>query len=327
MKYTIIKLKNLSPLHLGTGKDNYDFSSSMLQSDTISSALASMRAWTGKCNDVKEFLESFTVSSAFPYYKDIFFLPAPSFHLNVNVHSDNDNYVYQKKLKKIQFIDAQIWPSVINRMPLEIDFDQIHGEFLLDKENRNNFTSNDKIKTTQLIERVSIPNQGLEAIPFYFSWDFFQSNSGLYCLLQASEETKDEIISLFRLLGKNGIGTDKSVGGGLFDIETGELDIPNTSDGNQQILLSTYLPSQNELMSINLKESYYDLLLRGGFMNGSEREELRHLRKKSVYMFAPGSILNTTQLLSGQVIDLKPNWNKEIHPVFRSGKPFYITIK
>ena len=41
--YTLIKLKEMSPLHVGTGKENYDFSASHLHSDTLSAALAAMK--------------------------------------------------------------------------------------------------------------------------------------------------------------------------------------------------------------------------------------------------------------------------------------------
>ena len=53
--YTIIKLKNLSPLHIGTGKENYDFSATELQSDTLSAALAAIRVQRGKRDKLKDF--------------------------------------------------------------------------------------------------------------------------------------------------------------------------------------------------------------------------------------------------------------------------------
>ena len=71
--YTIIKLKNLSPLHIGTGKENYDFSAAELQSDTLSAALAAIRAQKGKTDDLAEFLDSFKLSSAFPFIDNHFF--------------------------------------------------------------------------------------------------------------------------------------------------------------------------------------------------------------------------------------------------------------
>ena len=63
-------------------------------------------------------------------------------------------------------------------------------------------------------------------------------------------------------------------------------------------------------------------------MAGSAEEALGHLRKKSIYMFNAGSVFNTTNQLMGKVVDLHPKWNDErMHPVFRSGKPFYLPVK
>ena len=45
IKYKIIKLKNLSPLHLGIGKEDYDFSSHALESDALIAALSSIKAY------------------------------------------------------------------------------------------------------------------------------------------------------------------------------------------------------------------------------------------------------------------------------------------
>ena len=60
-------------MHIGTGKENYDFSSSGLHSDTLSSALAAIRATQGKSGDTEHFIDSFIISSAFPYWKNNFF--------------------------------------------------------------------------------------------------------------------------------------------------------------------------------------------------------------------------------------------------------------
>lgn len=64
---------NLSPLHIGTGRENYDSSASELHSDTLSSALAAVGVETGMSGNVEDFLTSFSMSSAFPFYRDIFF--------------------------------------------------------------------------------------------------------------------------------------------------------------------------------------------------------------------------------------------------------------
>jgi len=46
-EYKIIKFTQLTPLHVGTGKEDYDSSAGMLQSDTLSAALAAIRSQMG----------------------------------------------------------------------------------------------------------------------------------------------------------------------------------------------------------------------------------------------------------------------------------------
>ena len=83
--YTIIKLKNLTPLHIGTGKENYDTSSSVLQSDTLSSAITAIKSAECGSENLQSFINSFSISSAFPYEGDIYFLPKPQGKLNIKV--------------------------------------------------------------------------------------------------------------------------------------------------------------------------------------------------------------------------------------------------
>ena len=58
-------MTHFSPLHIGTGKENYDFSASDLHSDTLLSALAAMRVQMGQTENLESFLSSFLLSSAF----------------------------------------------------------------------------------------------------------------------------------------------------------------------------------------------------------------------------------------------------------------------
>ena len=96
----------------------------------------------------------------------------------------------------------------------------------------------------------------------------------------------------------------------------------------QTLLLSLFIPTEEDLRLLDLEHSRYELLQRGGYMSGSQDSDFRHLRKKSVYMFNVGSVFYTTGSLKGKVVDLKPDWNDErMHPVFRSGKPFVVSVK
>lgn len=91
-------------------------------------------------------------------------------------------------------------------------------------------------------------------------------------MTDAKDELLDEIIQLFILLGETGLGTDKNIGGGKFSVETSTLSIESVRDANAMQLLSLYIPTKDETGFLNLSQSKYTLLLRGGYMAGSRRE-------------------------------------------------------
>ena len=165
MKQLIVKLKNLSPLHIGTGRENYDFSANVLQSDVISSALASIYATQIDSNGEEKFI--------------IFFLPAPNAKLNINVDNEEE-HLYRKDLKKIKYIESTIWQSLVDGTTLTIERNQLQGSFLISK-GFLNFKSPYK---SQVNERVSVPREENEnTSPFFFDWTYFRENAGLYCIL------------------------------------------------------------------------------------------------------------------------------------------------
>jgi CRISPR type III-A-associated RAMP protein Csm4 len=171
--------------------------------------------------------------------------------------------------------------------------------------------------------------EGRDAVPFMFEWMFFQhgeKESGLYCLIDAEKESTEEIVNLFKELGSLGIGSDRTVGGGMFDVEVDEVEWKQET-GNAVILLSTYIPQESEIEILNLPSSNYSILKRGGFIAGSYHENIRHLRRKTIYMFEAGSVFLAKHSLEGTIVDLAPQWNSDdMHPVYRSGRPFYVTV-
>ena len=322
--YNIIKLKNLSPLHIGTGKENhYDFSATDLHSDTISAALAVIRCQQGKMADTKEFLQSFSISSSFPFWDKIYFLPKARGKIKVKVVLKRE-HEYRKQLKKIKYIDVLLWDELMRGDEIIIEDSQIKGEFLLRE--KSDFETP---YISQVNQRVSIPRVDNEnAEPFFFNKTFFHEKAGLYCLTDAQDETFEELLSLFQLLGEAGLGTDRNIGGGKFEVEPDKLDLPEIPDANQTMLLSLYIPKEEELTKLHLKSAHYEILLRGGYMAGSSEEMFRHLRKRSIYMFNTGSLFPTTEPLTGKIVNLAPAWNDErMHPVYRSGRPFYLPVK
>lgn len=325
-RYTIIKFKNLTPLHVGTGKENYDFSSSELQSDTLSAAIAAIRAREGKTQDVEVFLRSFALSSAFPFVGDRLFLPKPQGKIDIVV-TDMEEYSYRKKLKKIKYLESNLWNVVVSGKRLEVLSSQIKDDFLI---SINNVDAFEKPYKTQVSQRVSVPREdNMPAEPFFFEWKYFNTDAGLFCILDTSDDARrDEIVNLFGKLGEFGLGTDRNVGGGKFVVETKDWILNDVDNSDAKMLLSLYIPTEEELPALNLHESKYELLLRGGYISGSSELEFSHLRKKSVYAFNVGSIFKTSIVPSGKIVNLKPEWKDErMHSVYRSGKPFVVSVK
>lgn len=320
--HTIFKLKNLTPLHIGTGKENYDFSANDLQSDTISAALAAIRAQQGKSDDIESFLNSFTISSAFPYSSEHYFLPKMQGKLNIEVEGANKDEK-RKELKKIKYIEIPLWERLTANEQIVVADNQLQQNYML--ANASEFIQPAK---SQVMQRVTVPREdGQDAEPFYFDWTYFSENGGLYFLINATQKIEVELLDLFERLGEAGIGTDRNIGGGKFKVNKDTLEINHNPVSNATMLLSLFVPCKQELEKIDLSNSRYQLLHRGGYMAGSTEEDFRHLRKKSVYMFGVGSVFPTKESFQGKVVNLTPEWNdKRMHPVYRSGKPFYLPV-
>lgn len=321
-EYTILKLKNFTPVHIGTGKENYDFSSDVLSSDSLSAALASLRVMEGKKDDVDQFLSSFSLSSAFPYVGDRYFLPRPIDRLPVSVKNGKDEHLYRKELKKIKYIELPLWCDIVSGKSIEIDHSQLQKSFFTvagqSFKNPNN---------KQVVQRVFVPRDGDVAEPFFFEWQYFIESSGLFCILNSDESVAEELYGLMVSLGEMGIGTDKSVGGGKFEVEKSTINLPDVANPSASMLLSTYIPTEDEMGILKMDQARYNTVVRSGFLAGSTVKEFNHLRKRSIYMFDVGSVFPTVDRLQGKVVDLQPSWNDErMHPVYRSGKPFVVQI-
>lgn len=325
-EYTLIKMQRWSPLHIGKGiTENYAFSAPALESDALTAALAATRAAQGATADVEAFMASFRVSTAFPYSAGRYFLPRPLGRLDVRL-TDMEEDLSRKRLKSIRYVELPLWQRLLAGERLDVTAAQLQGGYLVAREKADAFALP---SSTAVNQRVAVSAEGSEdPTPFFFEWQFFQPQAGLFCLLQAEESRKEELVRLFRELGENGVGTDKSIGGGQFEVAVETLTLQTPAAADASLLLSSYIPTKSELPRLDLEHSVYDMVLRNGYMAGSTHEDLRHLKKKSVYMLACGSVLHTSEALEGAIVDVRPEWNDaRMHPVYRSGKPIVIPCK
>lgn len=321
--YKIIRLFFTSPLHLSRGQtEEYDRAANMLHSDTIAGAIASAFAQLYPKKDIRSFMDSFVVSSAFPFHNETLFYPKPMTKLPIK--EDNAEIGMAKKIKKAAFMDQKLFENVLNKREIDLNTVEISNGMMSSLSGTSlSFFKKD------VQQRVLVPRGGNgDAVPYYIERTWFAENSGLYFFFK-SEEDLSTIEACMRYLADSGLGTDKSVGNGQFKlsktiIETIQLEVAGSTSA--QLALSLYCPEKDEISIDVLNNSAYNLELRGGYLAGSSNEKLRHLRKKKVYMFSCGSVFPMKHL-KGKILDLSPEWNEDgLHPVYRSGKGFFIPI-
>ncbi|GCD77995.1 hypothetical protein JCM31826_14770 [Thermaurantimonas aggregans] len=344
--YKAIHLHIHGPLHIGVINDVQDEMQEFWGSDAIKSALAACALSLDLVSDVKEFLDAFKVSSAFYFLQHqnsyVQFFPRPIFPGVIHL-GKSDDITHRKKAKKIQWIDKGYYEKLLSEGKLQLsDSDKILFEkFLTTKDielNPKPYEGEPVYETDD--ERVSIgPIYTEQGDPYYFRRRYFHSQIGLYFLYEGNDKTLDEtIVPALRLLADEGIGSDRSVGGGWFEFDPSkdivdlEIQLPKSAIG--YVALGKYCPTREELTLADLEQSAYQITRRGGYISSPGTEELRNKLKRTIYMMEEGSFLATNDKPIGKCVDLKPDTEdlrkalpgdafERMHPVWRDGRPIF----
>ncbi len=332
--YSAIILRNFKgPLHLSLGKeDSYDRTQTLLHSDTLKSAIAVCALQLGLANggdELRQFMESFLISSAYPVAnthqtEPTYFFPKPNIAERLKVIGDT------KKAKKVEYVSKDLFEALLSSSQT---LEKVSGKFAFlhssDAPEKLNIFSTDPN------QHVMIPRDGSgDSNPYFVDKLYFNDNCGLFFLTDATGETLDKIKACMRLLGDNGIGTDRTTGHGQFDfdeqtdVNTLSFNLPNNA--THQLSLSLYCPQETEIQELN--NSYYDLIKRGGYIASPENDNHLTIRKKTVYMFTEGSLFPNSASRRGKIVDLKPNnvalqekGQSEIqHPIWRDGTSIFL---
>lgn len=320
-----IKLCFLNGLHIGRGTEELDKTTTTYSSDALKSALfaVGLPYYPQWAEDEASFFSGLHISSAFPWCDDELFLPKPG---NIRFQFEKANDLTEaKQAKKIAYISSsqfRTWAKY-QEQSVAVKEEQVGDSSFL-------FTSKGKKFLHAIVQqRVQVPLGGEgDTKPYYFERLMFTENSGLYFLISFTDETlKPQVMHTLHLLSDMGIGTDRTVGNGQFEIASIEnFEMPNGNKG-LQMALGLYLPKEEEINSINLEESFWSLIKRGGYMAASEIEDFRSLRKNNIYFFGEGSTFKADHPLTGHVVDLRPQWNDaSMHPVWRDGMPLFINL-
>jgi CRISPR-associated protein Csm4 len=308
---------------------DYGTSLQTIHSDTLHAAIISSLVKIGReIPPGGDF--GFTISSLFPYFQKnnnpVYFLPKlKSQSIPSKVLQDS-----AKKIKKIEWLDIGFFNSHIKGAELfSEDFDTSllkNGVYLTTQEIDKDFL------TKEVTPRVAVPrdyNIQKDAEPFYMERIYFKYESGLYFFAEGNTGVIEDALNILK---DEGIGTDRTVGNGFFEWETDTIEL-SLPESRYITSLSLFLPENDKQISDMLNDAYaaYDLMKRGGWLTDAG---FNTLRKNFVYMFTEGSVfvndisINTQKTL-GKIVDLKPEVeHKNIgHPVYRSGKAFFIPVK
>ena len=250
MKRSIIKLKFISPIHIG----NRVLSSSEFEinADTIFSALAIESGNIDKLlTEIQE--HNLKISNAFPFIDDYYYLPKPMTY----IEHEADNY---KLFKKIKYITEDLL-----------------GDYLEGKLDPNFEIENFVLGDSNLRTRVAIGGD-----PYQVGIYSFKPNAGLYIIV---EHETDYIFEIFERLQYSGIGGKRSSGFGRFKFEIEEaFQFP---EGNKKILLNTAMAKEVELEEI-LEGANYLLQKRSGFIHGSRYKKQDFYTFKAGSVFEKG---------------------------------------
>lgn len=342
-KYQVIRLENFSGgLHLSRGLTNsYDKSLDTLHSDTLKSALfvCALRLY-GPEEVNEEFLKSFLISSAFPFYHNkregnrcLYFFPRPeTSRLPFKIeHGDGST---EKKLKKLRFLEQELFERIIRgEKAISLDENSISGKYASSKEigikTLLKQDDCDAITISSPYQHVNIPKgYGADTEPYYVDKQYFHKNAGLYCLIRYEhEEAKKMVEAAFQMLADSGIGTDRNTGNGQFSIGFDEMDlsVPDQKEAKFHLNLSLYCPEKESINEDTLRSSFYKFTKRGGYVSSPADDRHLTIRKRSIYMFTEGSVFPFSESRTGKIENLRPLTYKGFdHPIWRDGRSIFI---
>lgn len=334
-------LKPLSPFHIQNNSANHESVENFVKSDTLSSAL--MHIWSlihGEIPGLPENLP-FKVSSIFPAIENngkIIKLFPKTKTLTFDWFKENSknglNEPNHKAWKKVAWMDEQLFrKSIENPTELKSFLPEIieSSIWLSDKQSPKSIL----LFKTDERTRVVIDRVHASATPFHFITVMYAPTTRLFFLADVQKEYEAEFETVLRVLGDEGLGGDKTLGMGRFEVQSIEsFALPTAKNPNAYMCLGLLNPSKEEQVSINWEASNYTIVNRRGWVSKLP------LRRKATRMLDDASIVVTNMQLKGRILEvLNPNDTtlpaevasklKESglsHPIYRDGRTILIPM-
>jgi CRISPR-associated protein Csm4 len=312
MAYSLCKLNFTTPVHLGVSRGGHSLSDGQMtiHADTLFSALCCEGAKLGKLEQLVNYFveDALTISDTFPYNQEELFLPKPVLFLASNRQEGDPSL--KKELKSLAYIPLSLFKDYLQGLKgTQPDLGRMKATF-------------GQLTT---VTKVAMKGQSTP-LPYHVaSWRFLPG-CGLYLIIRSEDEKALGLLrELLGALGLSGVGGKTSSGLGKFTLETRPCPEPlltflEDQAADYQMLLGTALPEDAELEA-SLAGSWYTTIRRGGFIR-SVSYAAGQLKKKTIYMLAPGSCF--LHRFRGGIFDLADGGT---HPVWRLGKTLFVGVR
>lgn len=295
------------PVHFGTGRlsdGGHGF-----DAGTLFSALY-LEALRAGCAD--ELLEaartgSFSISDAFPYIGEIFYLPRPMLTSELSEEEGEPPLARdtrrRKAMKKLEYLSCEHYGAYLS------------GELDPVKELEGFDLGVGAVRTRVNLER----RESGDAEPYHVGSFSFRPGTGLYVL----HEGDYDIRPLLGQLSYAGIGGKRTSGYGRFEYAIEPIDPREqiAARSARCVLLSTAIPRDDELTDELLAGARYRLVRKGGFVQSASHSASPQ-KKRDVYAFAPGSVFE--RRFEGGIVDV--NATPGAHPVYRYARASWLEV-
>lgn len=322
--------------HISQGGNEMLHSDSLLHSDMLSSALVAMgfRLY-GADFDAIAFLNSFRLSSGFPWVGDGRYLPKPSY--GISVAQSSPDRKREKQFKRIAYLRLDKFAEAVQTGALNWEPDEFSEDGLLvgGKGISAAWHKAVRQKVTLRAEPSDPETQASESqsLPYFVEEVYFPQNQGLFVLVDFLVPMGNPMLGTFeacmRLLGEEGIGSAKTRGLGRFtvreDLEADWGILDSLPTGTQRLMLSRFIPAPKDLDQCIWDQSAWDVQFIRGFIAAAPRIADRTRRRKGQHVFGAGSVLAQPEPPAGRLVDLAPEDAKI--PSLREGRPLYLSLQ
>lgn len=311
------RLTFTAPFHVDSrGNAFYEESCSFIHSDTLSAAIFATWALIWPEQIVQQAQNpTFRLSSAFPFYRDCYFLPRVLSSQAIRLPPDKLKQA--KKLKKIQWLDSKLWHSSLTNPNWANAIDLKNGVCQSVLASHSTVLP-EKLWLEEERPRLAIDrnsNQAAESQIFNFSRIWFDEKGGLYFLaVFDNDASRQQFETALSVLGDSGIGADRTSGNGCFTWSKGLMSELQLAEGGKAVTLSLVNPNPVDCQTGWLEGAAYKLVSRGGWIGGSGK------RKQRLRMFAEGSVFANP--LQGRMVDVSVDELPQ--KVYRDGRGFFV---